>query len=133
MVKDMSKFSLRRGIQRGCQGKLFSMIASQDMPFSQKKWCCVVDANLNTFLARIALIATPTPKISGMSLIEQGDILHWVNQISVQPEPSSVIHPNGGSPEPDVRQNLSCFCKINCLRFERVSLLQKKLLFKKPL
>ena len=67
------------------------------MPFSQKKWCCVVDANLNTFLARIAIIATLTPKISGMSLIEQGDILHWVNQISVQPEPSSVIHPNGGS------------------------------------
>ena len=97
MVKDMSKFSLRRGIQQGCQGKLFSMIASQDMSFSQKKGCCVVDANLNTFLVRIALIATPTPKISGMSLIEQGDILHWVNQISVQPEPSSVIHPNGGS------------------------------------
>ena len=32
-----------------------------------------------------------------MSLIEQGDIPHRVNQVSVQPEPSPVIHPNKGS------------------------------------
>ena len=31
-----------------------------------------------------------------MSLIEQGDTAHRVNQISVQPEPSPVIYPNGG-------------------------------------
>ena len=92
----MSKFS-RRGIHRGCHRKLFSMIASQEMPFWRKKWCCAIGANLDTFLARIALVATHTPKISGRSLTQQGDIPHWMNQISVQPESSAVIHPNSGS------------------------------------
>ena len=70
-VKDMSKFSPRRGIQRCCQGKLFSMIVSQGASFLRKKWCCAIGANLNTFLARLALIATPIPNVSGVSLIEQ--------------------------------------------------------------
>ena len=72
------------------------MIASQGVSFSRKKWCCAINVNLDTFLARISLIATPTPNIFDMSLIEQGDTPHRVNQISVQPEPSAVIHPNGG-------------------------------------
>lgn len=32
-----------------------------------------------------------------MSLIEQGDIPHRANQISVQPESSTMIHPNDRS------------------------------------
>ena len=63
----------------------------------RKKRCSAIGANHGTFLARIALIATPTPKISGISLIEQGDMPHRMNQISVQPEPFAKIHPNGGS------------------------------------
>ena len=65
--------------------------------FCGKKWCCAIGSNLDTCLARIALIATHTSKISGVSLIEQGDIPHRVNQVSVQPEPSPVIDPNSDS------------------------------------
>ena len=71
----MSKFS-RRAVHRGCHRKLLFMIASQELPFWRKKWCYAIGANLDTFLARIALIATHTPKISGRSLTEQGDIPH---------------------------------------------------------
>ena len=145
----MPKFSLLKEIQQYCQGKLFFMISSQGVSFSHKKWCCAVGANLDTFLARISLIATPTQKISGMSLIEQGDTAHRLNQISVQPEPSPVIHPNGGflldtltlTLETDMglpmrkslvwilAQNqtrihpltLSCLYKIICLRVEKIS------------
>ena len=82
----MSKFSPRREI-----------IASNGVSFSREKWFCPIGENLDTFLARIALMATYTPKISGMSLIEQGDTPNRGNQISVQPEPSAMIHLSGGS------------------------------------
>lgn len=67
-VKDMSKFSPRRGIQQCYQGKLFSVIASQVVPFSQKRWCSAIGTKFGTFLARILLIAKPIPKSFGMSL-----------------------------------------------------------------
>ena len=79
----MSKFSPQREIQRCCQEKLFFMITPQGVSFSRKKWCCAIGENLDTFLARIALIATPTRQNSDMSLIEQGDTPHRVNQFSV--------------------------------------------------
>ena len=65
-VKDLSKFSPRRKIQRCCQGKLFSMIALQEMSFN--RWCCAIGAKLDTCLASIVLIATPTPENSDISL-----------------------------------------------------------------
>ena len=67
-VKDMSKFSPRRSIQQCCQGKLFSVIASQVVPFSQKWWCSAIGTKFGTFLARIVLIAKLIPKFFGMSL-----------------------------------------------------------------
>ena len=73
------------------------MIESQGVSFSWKRWCCAIYAKLDTCLVRIVLITTPTQKNSGMSLIEQGDTSHQANQISVQPEPPAVIHPNSGS------------------------------------
>ena len=63
-VKDMPKFSPRRGVQQYCQGKLFSVIASQVLSFSQKMWCSAIGTNFGTFLARIPLIAkVKLPKI----------------------------------------------------------------------
>ena len=85
-VKNMSKFFPLREI-----------IGSQGVSFSRKKWGCPIGENLDTFLGRIALIAAHTPRISSMSLIEQGDTSHRMNQSSVQPEPSAVIYLNGGS------------------------------------
>ena len=132
------------------------------MSFSRKKWCCVIGAN-QTFLGRIALVAIPTPKSFDMSLIEQGDIPHRANQISVQPESSTMIHPNdrsqldtptlteetdkGGESasdsgrdsdshsDSDFRLEASSepFYKITCLNVEMVRLLRKRRLSKKPL
>ena len=73
------------------------MMPSSIVSFSWKRWCCGICTKLDRCLARIALLAAPTPKNSGMSLIEQGDTPHQVNQILVQPEPSAVTHPNGRS------------------------------------
>ena len=37
-------------------------IVFHGVPFSQKRWCCAIGAKLDKYLARIVLIATPTPK-----------------------------------------------------------------------
>ena len=57
-VKDMPNFSARKEI-----------IAPQGVSFLRKKWCCPIGENLDTFLARITLIATPTSPI----LTEEND------------------------------------------------------------
>ena len=79
-VKDMSKFSPRRSIQQCYQGKLFSVIASQVVPFSQKRWYSAIGTKFGTFLARILLIAKPIPKFFGMSLtllVGRVNLLLW--------------------------------------------------------
>lgn len=106
-MKDMSKFSPRWWIQRCCYRKLFSVVASQWMFFSWKRWRCAIYwyKKLYTCLARTAIIAALTTKNSDMPLTEQGENPNWVNYISTQLEPSAVIYPNGG-PQLDNRKTL---------------------------
>ena len=65
--------------------------------FVEKVVLCYICKTRHMLGENCLLITTPTQKNSGMSLIEQGDTSHQVNQISVQPEPPAVIHPNSGS------------------------------------
>ena len=93
-VKDMSKFSPPWGIQRCCQGKLFS----RGCPFRRKGGVVLQVQNSTNTWQELSLQLHPPPNNSVMSLIVEDDIPHRVNQISMQLGPFAVIHRNGGSP-----------------------------------
>ena len=57
-VKDMSKIFPTKGNPTMLPKK----IVFHGVSFSQKRWCCAIGAKLDKYLARIVLIATPTPK-----------------------------------------------------------------------
>ena len=77
----MPESSPQEGIQRFYLRKFLSMVVSQEMSFSRRRWCCA------------SSVVSPTLEDSGMSFPGQCDTL-MANQTSVESEPHDELSPS---------------------------------------